>query len=171
MRGIFIDAEYSAFSLCGIIAHVFTSIARSNSVVMSETMTTSDRATMMGIVKSNRHKFRLLQKAAATAVSRRSDRSRANTRSPSPASLLSFARSATPLFIDSRPTTSRSKYAAPQTSSASAGKSKSQMEKQSEYESGQKWPNIHIGIHHADIAKEYATVFNVNGLIGEDKHR
>ena len=30
---------------------------------------------------------------------------------------------------------------------------------------------MHIGIHHAEMKKEYATFFNVNSLIGEDKHR
>ena len=30
---------------------------------------------------------------------------------------------------------------------------------------------MHIALYHANIAKEYVTIFNVNGLIGEDKHR
>ena len=41
----------------------------------------------------------------------------------------------------------------------------------SQYESDQKRPNMHIGIHHMEIAREYATVFNVIGLIGEEKRR
>ena len=41
----------------------------------------------------------------------------------------------------------------------------------SQYESDQKRPNMHIGVHHTEIAREYATVFNVNGVIGEGKYR
>ena len=30
---------------------------------------------------------------------------------------------------------------------------------------------MHIALHHANIAKEYITIFNINDLIEEDKYK
>jgi hypothetical protein len=40
-----------------------------------------------------------------------------------------------------------------------------------EYKLFQSRPNIHQGLHLADIAFEYGTPNNCNVLLGEDKHR
>ena len=167
MRGIFVQAEFFDMTLSGIVTHVFASIARSNSVVMAETMTTADRATMTATIHNARRKFQLLQKSAAKADLQKSS----HTRSPSPAPSNPPSRPPSPFIIDSAPGTPGSEYAASNISETETKKSKAKKERVGQYESDQKRPNMHIGIHHADIAKEYATVFNVNGLIGEDKHR
>ena len=85
IRGIFVGAEFSQMSLPSVIVNAYASIARSNSVVMAETMTTADRAKMMVTIKDARRKLQLLQKTTAKADQKQPNRSRANIRSPSPA--------------------------------------------------------------------------------------
>ena len=171
MRGIFTQPEFSNMSPSSIITRVYASIAKSNSVVMAETMTTQDRATMAITIREARLKLQLLQKSAAKADSQKPSRSRANTRSPSPTPANPLIRPASPFIIDSAPSTPGSEYAVANVPELQGKKPKAKKERFGQYESDQKRPNMHIGIHHADIAKEYATVFNINGLIGEDKHR
>lgn len=154
-----------------IVTNVYTSIAKSNSVVMTESIIVSDRATMSATVKNARRKLQLLQKTAAKADQQKSSRSRANTRSPSPAPQNPLFRPSSPFIVNSAPNTPGSEYTASDVFDANDTRSKAKKKKLTQYESDQRRSNMHIGIHHADIAKEYATVFNVNGLIGEDKHR
>lgn len=112
MRGSFLLLEFSDMLLSSIITHVYASIAKTNSVVMAETMTIRDRAMMMGTIKDARKKFQLLQKTAAKVEQQKPARSRANTRSPSPAPLHPITRPTSPFFIDSIPGTSNSEYTA-----------------------------------------------------------
>ena len=48
---------------------------------------------------------------------------------------------------------------------------KERTKKAREYKLFQSRPNIHQGLHLADIAFEYGTPNNCNVLLGEDKHR
>ena len=71
-------------SLSSIVTHVYASIAKSNSVVVAETMTTEDRARMAVTVEDARRKLQLLQKTAGKADQQKTNCSQANTRNPSP---------------------------------------------------------------------------------------
>ena len=167
IRSIFVEPKFSNMSLCGIITYVYASIAKSNSVVMADAITTADRARMTVTIIDARRKFQLLQKTAVRADLQKP--SRIQSPSPAPSNPL---RSQSPFIIDSAPSTPGSEYAAMSVLDTESNKPRAKKEpKSTQYVSDQKRPNMHIGIHHANIAKEYATVFNINGLIGEDKHR
>lgn len=124
-----------------MIVSAFGPIARSNALLMADSLTSHEQTNFIGIILDARANFiNLLEAAALAAI--------ANPRS----------RSATPV----RQSTSSSRAgtpSAPTTAKAEA------------FRSDQNRPNVHIGIHYADVLKEYGLASNCNVLIIEDKHK
>ncbi len=169
LKIFFVEETFIPMSPANIITHVFASMAKSNSVIMSENMSIRDRTLMGETIRYARNCFQLLQRTAARASARNSRGSRANSRGNSPAANTP-SRPPSPFVIDSLPSTPGSEYGAFNISRPGEDKAK-EKEKLEEPEGDIKRPNMHIGIHYPDIALEFGTAFNVNVLIGEDKHR
>lgn len=124
-----------------MIVSAFASIARSNALLMADSLTVSERANFITMILDARANFiNLLEAAALAAVNNPRSRSTTPVRQSATSS-----RAGTP--------------SAPTNAKAEA------------FRSDQNRPNVHIGIHYADVLKEYGLVSNCNVLIGEDKHK
>lgn len=120
----------------------FAAVGRSNALLMSDVVSTSERAQFGSTIRLARQYYQQLLEAAAIAASDNPRRSR---------SVTPQSRSATPALGQ-------------EISPEEAKKAK-------EYRQDQQRPNVHVGIHYEEVMKEYALPSNCNVLIGEDKHR
>lgn len=123
----------------------FASMAKSNTLLMAESLSPSDRSQFETILKLNRTYYQQLHKAAALACAM-NPRSRAGTPVRTARS-----RSGTPATTQ------------PETEPYNA--------KSEEYRNAAKRPNLHVGLHYPGELDEYGLTSHCNVLIYEDKHR
>ena len=141
-------------SVVDVIVFCFAMLAKSNCVLLAETMTENERANLLMHVKTGRRCYQLLHEAAARAdeVSKAGSRS---TRSQSPISQSSLSYRSEASTIDSQHQDSQSPM--------KKGESK--------YRSCNRRPNVHAGLHCEFAAIYFTTPNNITTFIGEDKHR
>ena len=149
-----------SFTPVEILVYIFGAVAKSNTLLMAEQISSSDRTNFSSTVMLARSLFQRLLEVAAVATSL-NPRSRltSQTRSPDPKGKGKRKGKST------RSATAMAGQASQSSQSAEDGKTKAR-----EYRKDKKRPNVHIGIHYHDIMLEYAFCSNCNVLIGEDKH-
>lgn len=147
----------------------FAAAVRSNSVLISNTMSKTDRSNIYLIVQGYRTNLQQMLQALAQSINadkRRLSRptSRVGTLAvyrPTAATEPSLAE----LLILSRETTLTVPDILTRQQSIKQGK------KADSYLRSIKKPNMHIAIYYQALAKEYGLLVNFNVTIGEDKHR
>ncbi|KAI9749068.1 MAG: hypothetical protein M4579_007019 [Chaenotheca gracillima] len=151
-----------------LIVRCFGAMARSNSVLMSQSLTTDLRQRLPTIILDGRKSYQKLFEAAALACEAPRTRRRsasAASRSPSPASQA-------PLTQDTPSQAGMmSSFASAADDSSDTGAPVEGGKKAQDYRSSKQRPNIHAGLHYPSIVEEFGTSFNCNVLMGEDKHR
>ena len=125
----------------------FAAVAKSNSLLMAESLSPLERSEFAMTIKAGRQHFQDLHEAAALAVLD-NPRSRSVT-----------------------PTRSQQPSRAPSTSPTLAPTMPAAKIKAIEYRNIGKRPNMHVGIHYPAVMAEYGLPSHCNVLIGEDKHR
>lgn len=164
VRRVFQLDLLSGASPIATIIQVFAAMALVNSIIMSRSMSSSDRRAMNDLILRSREGYQRLCEAACIASS--STRSRsvslAPSRSPSPARTIPSRPNLSPLFCPTDDV---------QDEGESLPLGTVTTKKAVEYLAFRGQPNVHVALHHYDMAKEYAIPFNCNILIGEDKHR
>ena len=125
------------------VVSVFCAVAKSNSVLTSQTAIKCSLTELKQIIVDARTGIQKLAEAAARSVYSARPTTRAN-------SLIS-------------------RHGSPALSVMSAAQPTSK--KGQQIRSFKNRPNMHVGLHYVDCAKEYAIPNNNNVLIGEDKHR
>ena len=163
-----IDLDLQHASAVESIVHAFGAMAKSNSLLMSHTMTFSDSVQMQESVLHARELYQMLVEAAAVACS--SSRSRSQTRSPSPAALTSTSRrgSLPDEFVDIDDIASQTEFNDISFEGRAALPS---TKKSEEYQSNKRRPNVHVGVHYNLLATEYGTAYACNVLAGEMAHK
>ncbi|KAI9747998.1 MAG: hypothetical protein M4579_007339 [Chaenotheca gracillima] len=157
--------EAQLYSPVDLIVRCFGAMAKSHSILMSQSLSQADKGRMMDIIKEGRRSYQKLFEAAALAVGSSGRRSCGSTpaspsRTPSPSSVRSPEPNILTTTTDEEP------------SQADPGETSSVPTKKAhEYRNSQGRPNIHIALHYPDIIEEYGTAFNCNVLMGEDKHK
>lgn len=143
----------------------FASATRSNSVLMSQTVSPQDRHQMADIVYGYRSQLQQLLSALAQsmAVDKRRAPRRAGSTAGSTAGSVASSRAGSVDVSDAGSQVSQI--------GSSGGGAAEQGKKAAAYESHMKKPNMHVAIHYAANADEYGLPVNVNVLVGEDKHR
>ena len=124
-----------------MIVLAFASITRSNALLMTDSLTVCEWASFIGVILNARANLINLLEAAALATI-------ANLRSRSTMpvrELASLSCTGTPSALTNA--------------------------KAERFCFDQNWPNVHIGIHYADVLTEYGLLSNCNVLIGENKHK
>ena len=152
-----------------LIIQCFADMARSNSALLSRSVSTEKLRDMYRLVLQRCQAFQLLHQAAYEATLR-GRRSKSVTQSPSPAPaprrLSDALSSKTTTPQESSGTISISEFNEV-TNTASQPISKGGLE----FHCAQARPNVHIELHYLQQCLEYGTAWNCNMLIGEDKHR
>ncbi|KAI9749166.1 MAG: Glutathione reductase [Chaenotheca gracillima] len=173
MQNLFADKIQQGTTIVAIVVGSFAAMGRSNAVVMAQSVSVRDRGAMHETVKTARASFQSLCEAAARAADSFS-RSRSVTQSPPP------RRSASPQMSMPVQTPSRQQSPASEVNleleseyDILAGESdfRNMSKRGKEFRSFQFRPNVHQGLHLADLAKEYGTPYNCHVLQGEDQHR
>ena len=142
-------------SIIDIIVTFFATVARFNTLLMSDSMTERDRTTFHIFVKIFRILFKQLLKTAII-FAQFNFRNKSATSIRAITSAFEFATS----VIESV------------TSAHEFEQSKNWTSKKTlKYKQDQKRFNLHIGFHHENAVKHYEFSTHVNVLIGEDKHR
>lgn len=124
------------------IVHAFAAVGRSNALLMSDVVSSFERAQFGPRIKLARDYYQRLLEAAAIAATDNPRRSR---------SVTPQSRSGTPALEH-------------EISLEEAKRAK-------EYRQDKQRPNVHTGLHYEAVMKEYGLPSNCNVLIGEDKHR
>lgn len=144
------------------IVEAYAAMGKSNSLILAMSMTPSDRRRLSQYIYDSRSQYQTLCEAAAISCSSRSQNpSRSISRSPSVDATSQDAAS----IVESDHSTTLNDYAGASTSGMPSSR-KSKM-----FRDWQGRPNVHVGLHYVDVAREYATPNNCNVLIGEDKHQ
>jgi hypothetical protein len=142
-----------------VIIESFAAAAKSNSVLMGQTVSSRDRESMAEIILDHRTKLQALLSAAANSMSDNPRRAHSVSHLPS--------RAGTPHL----PGTSRLSRAPMPLQRESIVPEPLVAKKAVQYVNDTKKPNMHTALHYTTMAQEYALPSNSNVLIGEDKHR
>ena len=145
------------------IVAAYGAMARSNTLLMSDSIATSDRANFEAIVKEGRKQYQLLLQITVEAFN-------ANPRSRS-TSIGSLATHSQSLY-QSRATISSNAMGGSRPAARLTTEEKEQRSKKAvEYANEQNRPNFHTALHLKAMMEEYGMPSNCNVLIGEEKHR
>ena len=127
---------------------------------MGSEISPQDRENFNNIVLRGRKRYQELSRCAANYYNK--IRQEEGLATPAPESA-STSRNPTPALTAFKvPSKSRSK---------AAEESQSLKEKQQQHMKNVNRPNVHVGLHYAQIMEEYGLPSLCNVLIGEDKHR
>lgn len=151
-------------NLTNYIISQFAAATRSNSVLISQTVSLYNRHQIADIVYRYRSQLQQLLSALAQliAVDKRRALRRASSVASSVASLRAglVALSEAGSYISQIDSRGRGR-----------GRATEQDKKAAIYESYIKKPNMHVAIYYAATADEYRLPVNINVLVGEDKYR
>ncbi|KAL9035485.1 MAG: hypothetical protein Q9180_004837 [Flavoplaca navasiana] len=164
------------FDATDCIVQCFAHIAKSNTVILSLSMSQKDRETMDWDLKANRKAFQRLYECAAIAATtafKNGEDPTSSQKTPAPA----LASRQDSIDFDDELT----EYSVEEQEERL---NNSQIEQLGEvfdiddankaaltYQKVQSRPNVHVALHFTDVAAEYATPNNCTTLTGEDKHR
>lgn len=142
----------------------FAAAIRSNSVLISQTVSLYNRHQIADIVYGYCSQLQQLLSALAQSIA--VDKRRILRRASSVASSVASSRAGSVALSEAGSYVS-------QTDSRGRGRGRAaeQGKKAATYESYIKKPNIYVAIHYAATADEYRLPVNMNVLVGEDKHR
>nr|KMM66395.1 hypothetical protein CPAG_02734 [Coccidioides posadasii RMSCC 3488] len=154
--------DHSGRSTKDLIVRVYAGIARSNSVLTSQSPAQFTSAGLREIITTARQDLQSLIDAAASAVETTHP---AGTRAGSRAASITSARPS-PVPIELPALDSYAKETGVPIAENFDSKKKTKA-----IRSFKNRPNMHVGIHYPAQANEYAIPNNCNVLIGEDKHR
>lgn len=143
-----------------LIVKVFASITRSNSVLTSQSPIQCTQEELAKVIIDARRNLQRLTDATLMAMAPARNASRAT-------SVVSTRASPAPSMVGARASPALTGM-----SNRLVARDQADMTKRALSTRAMKdRPNMHIGIHYVEQAKEYAIPYNCNVLIGEDKHR
>lgn len=166
------DIPLARIPATNIIVYMYAMMAKTNSILMSRSMMPSERRELKKHLIRSRLLYQCLCEAAATATPSRSrSTSVASSRSPSPRRRTSWSQ----VSLDTHHSEQLDDNddAIDENVDLELGyeEGATLSKKGGGYRALKGRPNVHVALHHPDIVKEYATAYNCNVLIFEDKHR
>jgi hypothetical protein len=159
------------------IVECFAAAATSNCILMGDSISPEDRASLDAIITDHRLKLQaLLQFASDSLTANPRCRRSLSIVSQDSVAQDSDSVSQDSASEDSAPEDSASEDPVPEDPQASqpapqAPATKNTAKKALRYLNVMKRPNMHTALHYTEIAEEYGMASNCNVLIGEDKHR
>ncbi|KAI9875527.1 MAG: hypothetical protein M1830_008388 [Pleopsidium flavum] len=164
-RDIMVEYEISAVDA---IVFSFAMVAKSNCLLLSQSLTSEIRGQLAAQVRLGRKCYQLLHEAAAQTIEgpRRSCR---RSVSQSQTSVLSLSEEMySPSTVGS---TSTNTLQADDDNNFMNTNTTKDSESKNKYRACQRRPNVHAGLHAQLTALFFATPNNITTFIGEDKHR
>jgi hypothetical protein len=147
------------------IIKAFVKIAKSMESIMSTRISIQNRANLLETIIKGRHAYQQIFEAAARAGRSSGRASQSRTASPALSEAMSLVSLDSMAIQDEEGSQTEFEAADAMVSE------RNQKQSLTKYQKFAARPNVHQGLHLADIPAEYATAFNVCVFQGEDKHK